>query len=31
MQEEKNCERKREFKETMSIMAITKLEEGVWS
>ncbi len=31
MKEEKNCERKQEFKETMSIMAITKLEGGVWS
>jgi len=31
MREEKNCERKQEFKETMSIMAITKLEGGVWS
>jgi hypothetical protein len=31
MREEKNCERKQEFKEIMSIMAITKLEGGVWS
>jgi ribosomal protein S1 len=28
MREEKNCERKYEFKETMSMMAITKLEGG---
>ncbi len=28
LREEKNCERKQEFKETMSIMAITKLEGG---
>ncbi len=28
MREEKNCERKWEFKETMSIMAITMLEGG---
>jgi hypothetical protein len=29
MREEQNCGRKQEFKETMSIMAITKLEGGV--